>query len=158
MKRGPRPTPTVLKLIRGNPGKRPINKAEPKPKPVRRPRPPIELNADALKEWHRVAGELQKLGILTKLDLAALAAHCVAFSRFKSANEALRVMAAKDPVFEGMLIKTKQGNWIQNPLLGIARRAAADMVQFAVEFGMTPSSRSRVKVSPRNKHNKWTDH
>jgi hypothetical protein len=28
---GPRPTPTYLKLLRGNPGRRPINKNEPKP-------------------------------------------------------------------------------------------------------------------------------
>ena len=30
-KRGPRPQPTQLRLVRGNPGKRAINKLEPKP-------------------------------------------------------------------------------------------------------------------------------
>ncbi len=28
---GPRPTPTYLKLLRGNPGKRKLNKREPQP-------------------------------------------------------------------------------------------------------------------------------
>ena len=34
---GPAPEPTALKLVHGNPGKRPINKAEPRPS-RRRPR------------------------------------------------------------------------------------------------------------------------
>jgi P27 family predicted phage terminase small subunit len=56
-------------------------------------------------------------------------------------------VAKKDPNFQGLLIRTKQGNWIQHPLVGMARRAAADMALFAAEFGMTPSSRTRVQVT-----------
>jgi len=42
------------------------------------------------------------------------------------------------------MIKTTNGNAIQNPLVGMANRAMADMVRYATEFGMTPSSRSRI--------------
>ena len=157
MTRGPKPSPTMLKLLRGNPGKRPINKAEPKPKPVRRPKPPIDLDPNARKEWRRVVGELDKLGMLSKLDLPVLAAYCVAFARFMAANDSLRAVAEKDPILKGMLIKTKQGNWIQNPLVGVARRATADMVQFATEFGMTPSSRTRVQAIRGSVPNEWDD-
>jgi len=36
---------------------------------------------------------------------------------------------------------------IPNPYLTIANRAMDDMRRFAVEFGMTPASRTRVKTA-----------
>jgi len=42
------------------------------------------------------------------------------------------------------LIKTSNGNAIQNPLVGTANKAAADMMRYAAEFGMTPSARTRI--------------
>ena len=157
MTRGPKPKPSALKLIQGNQGKRKINKSEPQPKPVRRPRPPIDLDEDAKKEWGRVVRELEALGLLSKLDLPVLSAYCVAYSRFKSANDALNAVADKDKAFRGLLIKTKQGNWIQNPLVGVARRAADDMTRLAAEFGMTPSSRTRLQVNAPKEVDEWAD-
>ncbi|MBS8225950.1 hypothetical protein DYI42_06845 [Vannielia litorea] len=118
MTRGPKPKPSALKLIQGNPGKRRVNMSEPKPKPVRRPKPPIDLDEAGQKEWQRVVRELDALGLVSKLDVAVLAAYCVAFSRFKAANEALMAIANKDTSFHGLLIKTRQGNWIQTPWSG----------------------------------------
>jgi len=157
MTRGPKPKPSVLKLIQGNPGKRQINKSEPKPKAARRPTPPIDLDDCARKEWRRVVRELEAVGLLSKLDLPTLCAYCVAYSRFKSANDALKSVADKDKVFRGLLIKTKQGNWIQNPLVGVARRAADDMVRLAAEFGMTPSARARLQVRTPQDVDEWAD-
>jgi len=57
-------------------------------------------------------------------------------------------MAAKDELNAALMIKTTSGNAIQNPLVGIANKAKADMVRYAVEFGMTPSARSRVTANP----------
>jgi phage terminase small subunit len=42
------------------------------------------------------------------------------------------------------MIRTTNGNIVQNPLVGVARRAKADTVRYAVELGLTPASRSRV--------------
>ena len=53
-------------------------------------------------------------------------------------------MAERDQLTGGLTIKTTNGNAIQNPLVGMANRAMADMVRYATEFGMTPSSRSRI--------------
>jgi len=36
-------------------------------------------------------------------------------------------------------------------LIGIANKAAGDMVRFATEFGMTPSARARLGVDPGKK-------
>ena len=43
-----------------------------------------------------------------------------------------------------VIVKTKSGNLIQNPLVGVANKAMADMVRYAAEFGLTPSARTRV--------------
>ena len=148
MQRGPKPQPTHLKLVRGNPGKRELNQAEPKPRRAI-PDPPDELNGDAKREWIRVVPELDRLGMLTTIDRTALSAYCQAFGRWMQAERKLAQMAAREPVFEGMLIKTTNGNMIQNPIVGIANKAMADVMRYCVEFGMTPSARSRIAATPR---------
>jgi phage terminase small subunit len=65
--RGRRPKPTRLKLLTGNPGKRPFNDTEPRPEPVV-PECPPELSELARREWDRLAPELAKLRIVTNLD------------------------------------------------------------------------------------------
>ena len=143
--RGRRPAPTHLKLVTGNPGKRRLNPAEPRPASGL-PQPPAELSDDGKTEWRRVAGRLHALGLLTGIDRAALAAYCQAWGRWRQAERALAQMAALDPVTGALMIKTKEGNAIQNPLVGVANKAMADMVRYAGEFGMTPSARSRVQA------------
>ena len=142
--RGRRPKPTLLKLVTGNPGKRAINLREPKPVP-KMPEPPAALSAEARQEWDTVAPQLFELGLLTSLDRMALAAYCEASACWALAQRALAEMAERDPVTRGLLIKTTNGNAIQNPLIGIRNKAQSDMARYAAEFGMTPSARSRVK-------------
>ena len=67
--RGRPPKPSRLKAITGNPGKHPLNQQEPIPEPAIPPCPP-ELGPAARNEWHRLAGELAKLHLLTHLDLS----------------------------------------------------------------------------------------
>jgi P27 family predicted phage terminase small subunit len=103
---------------------------------------PPELCDDAKLEWGRVSIELYKLGLLTNIDRAALAIYCGAYGRWVRAERLLRTLGADGT--SGLLTKTAQGNIIQNPLVGVANKAANDMMRFATEFGMTPSSRVRV--------------
>lgn len=143
--RGRKPKPTALKMLEGNPGRRPLNVAEPRPMSSM-PDPPPHLNADALEEWERVVNQLHGCRVITQLDRPTLAAYCQAYGRWVQAERALAAMAARDAVTSGLMIKTSNGNAIQNPLVGTANKAAADMVRFAAEFGMTPSARSRIVV------------
>jgi P27 family predicted phage terminase small subunit len=49
------------------------------------------------------------------------------------------------PKSSGPVIKSKTtGTFYQNPFLAVANRAMKQMRDFLTEFGMTPSSRSRV--------------
>ena len=136
--KGPPPLPTHLKVISGNRGKRPINKAEPRPE-ARIPSPPDELSKEALQEWKRIAPLLLAAGMITVIDRAALAAYCQSYGRWAQAE---RGLAAGE-----LVMKTARGNLVYNPLVRIANKAMADMVRFAAEFGMTPSGRSQVKVN-----------
>jgi P27 family predicted phage terminase small subunit len=64
---------------------------------------------------------------------------------------AINRLAESDDVNSGLTILTSNGNVIQNPLIGIANKAKTAVVRFAAEFGMTPSARSRVSVTPQEK-------
>jgi len=144
-----RRTPTHLKLLKGNPGKRPI-RPEPEPAvPATPPDPPEFLDEHAKNEWWRVAPELHALGLLTVLDLQPLAAYCQAYVHWVTAERALARMAAGDAHFCGLMITGSTGSHMANPLVRVARNAAHDMLRFAAEFGLTPVARSRLSVAGR---------
>ena len=134
---GRKPVPTALKVLRGNPGCRPLNLNEPKPAGI--PTCPEHLDEVAKAEWQRISGELINCGLLTSVDRAALAAYCAAYGRWVDAETNIQKY--------GTVIKAKNGNAIQNPYVGIANRALDTMRKFLIEFGMTPSSRSRISTA-----------
>ena len=72
--RGRKPKPTAVKVLEGNPGKRSLNTAEPKPE-KKAPRCPSWLEDEAKKEWKRMSKQLEQLGILTEIDMAAFVRH-----------------------------------------------------------------------------------
>ena len=135
--RGPIPQPTALKLLKGNPGKRPINGREPKPRPVP-PKCPTWIDAAAKREWRRVVPELDRIGLLTTVDMAALAAYCQAFSRWKDAEESLSE--------HGVTFETEKGYLMPRPEIAIAKMYLGFIKSFCAEFGLTPSSRGRMTL------------
>ena len=130
MTRGRKPKPTHLKLIEGNPGKRPI-RTGPERSVTAMPEPLDHLNEDAHTEWHRVAHGLYALRLLETVDRAALAAYCTAYARWVQAERAIAEMGKRDLLTGGLMIKTSNGNAIQNPLVGTAYKAASNMVRYA---------------------------
>ena len=138
------PVPFPLKLLRGNPGKRPM-KPEPHPEIAADvPEPPPFITGYAADEWWRTAPELHRLGLLTRIDVPALAAYCHAYGQWRMAAESLAKMQANDPTMNAMIIKTKYGDAAMNPLVSIARKHAGDVIRYASEFGLTPVARTRL--------------
>lgn len=82
---------------------------------------------------------LGKLGLLAATDRAALAAYCLAYGRWVEAETKIAE--------EGVVTKTVDGNSIQNPYLSIANKAFEQMTKLLSEFGMTPTSRTRIHVA-----------
>jgi P27 family predicted phage terminase small subunit len=135
--RGRKPKPTALKVLEGNPGKRPLNEKEPQPK-RQAPRCPSWLEPEAKKEWKRMAKTLETIGVLTQVDKAAFAGYCQAYARWKEAEEFLTK--------HGTIFKTPSGYIQQVPQVAIARNYLQIMKDFCSEFGLTPAARTRIKV------------
>jgi P27 family predicted phage terminase small subunit len=137
--RGRRPTPSRIKALTGNPGKRPLNAHEPRPEPAL-PECPPELSPAGRREWGRLSAELSKLNLVTNLDRGALATYCAAYGFWTEALEQIQKY--------GTMVKSPTGYPIQSPYLAIANRQAELMIRIASEFGFTPASRSRISAPP----------
>ena len=112
---------------------------EPKPAASERvPYAPRHLNEKAAAHWRREAKKLHAVGLLTDVDLLLFEMMCVSLATGDEAMESV--------VKHGLLIKTTNGNVIQNPMMGIANRAYDRAMKIALEFGMTPSSRTKFDV------------
>lgn len=146
---GRRPLPTAIKELNGNPGKRPLNKREPKPRKTR-PKPPplIANNAAALQEWKRIVRLLWPTGVLTAAEADILTMYCVAYRQWVDAIDDLRT--------EGLIIKSPATGYpMQNPLLAVANQAAKTMRALLVELGMTPAARSRIVAATPPDHDEF---
>lgn len=135
--RGFPPKPTALRILEGNPGRRPLNQREPKPE-LGIPRCPAWLDKEGRKEWRRVAPLLDRLGLLAKIDQAALAMYCDAYSQFLAARKNIKKYG-----FSYML---ESGYVQQRPEVSIYHKLQAIIKGWCQQFGFTASARSRMVV------------
>ncbi len=135
---GRRRKPTSLKLIEGNPGKRPLNDAEPKPPPGRPIQPP-GLSDDAKKEWEYLVPKLDAMGILTKVDRRNLVILCEQVHVF---NEATAWIQDKGIIVAGR----DKGQAVRNPAVQIQRDAARLISTYSRMFGLDPADRAGLEV------------
>ena len=141
-RRGPPPTPTTLRILNGNPGKRPLNTREPMPSKDA-PRCPRWLKGEARKTWKDMVPVLQQMGVLTSVDGVALAAFCQTFVRWRQAEDFLDTHGLAYP------LRDERGGikFMQPfPQVSIARNMLQMLRGFLQEFGMTPASRSRIEL------------
>jgi P27 family predicted phage terminase small subunit len=102
--------------------------------------PPDALDNIAKEEWARICPILYNNGLYTNIDSTMLALYCSSFSRW------VRAQAKVDK--DGEILKTTNGHPIRNPWLDISNKCWKQIKDSLVEFGMTPSSRSRFDVKP----------
>lgn len=133
--RGRKPKPTALKLLEGNPGKRPLNDREPVP-PKATLKCPAWLLPEAKKEWMRLAPALEAMGVLTMADLTAFEGYCQAYARWKEAEAFITQ--------HGSIFQTPSGYVQQVPQVSIAQQNLKIMQSFCSEFGLTPATRARI--------------
>ncbi len=143
--RGAKPKATVLKLITGNPGRRPLNPREAKP-PAVIPDPPELLteaaargDKAALEEWKRVTPLLADVGLIAKLDRAIIAAYCMAWARWIDCERQL--------VTTGLIVKAPNGYPMYSPYLTASNKALDQVRQLSEQIGLSGSSRSRIKTN-----------
>ena len=129
--RGRKPKPTALKVLKGNPGKRPLNDHEPIP-PKGELKCPSWLLPEAKKEWKRLASSLEAMGVLTVADLTAFAGYCQAYARWREAQDEI--------TRHGSIYKDGDGRIRPNPYIAIANQQMREIKSFAADFGLTPSA------------------
>jgi P27 family predicted phage terminase small subunit len=144
---GPKPKPPHLKLIEGNPGKRPINTLAPKPAPKAPTEPrwvkllpgPLstQIRKDAAAEWKRIVPVLDGLGLLSVVDSALLTDYCICWARLLECERTLSL--------EGMTKETDRGP-AKHPLTTVAGQYRSALKSYVGELGLGPSSRGRLAV------------
>jgi P27 family predicted phage terminase small subunit len=137
--RGRKRQPTQLKLVKGNPGKRPLNEREPKPRRVI-PSPPAHLTDEARVHWGRFSLLLDRMGVLTEADAAALEQVCLLYQEM---IELRQVVREKGRFY---VTTNKDDNEMIRPHPAVAMVADCDrrFRGYLAEFGLTPAARSRV--------------
>lgn len=160
--RGPKPLPANVHLLRGNPSKLPVGQLLDSLQPeIEIPGCPAHLLPEARKEWRRITPQLQRYGLISKIDRAALALYCQAWARLvwaelqlqramKACEEKRLAAEAKGEVWaggDGMTVPTPNGHMTYSPHWVIANKAAEQVHKYLASFGMDPASRGRVSPS-----------
>lgn len=130
-KRGPAPTPTKLKILRGQDRGDRLNRSAPKPSGGG-PTMPSGMTKSAQKIWRRQVRAMPP-GVLTVVDGDCLRVYCEAVSRY---TEAAAMLAESGPLAVG-----QKRNLVRNPLAQIVRDNAQLIRLFGKDLGFQPSAR-----------------
>lgn len=138
---GRRPTPTALSLVKGNPGKRPVNKREPKPASTGH-KPPPHLTDTGRAAWRRLVQLLEGMGVMTDADELALERLCDTYCEIQKFRSQLTVEGETYTTTGTAGDKLIKAHPAQAMLADADRRFKS----YLVEFGLTPAARSKVEV------------
>ena len=138
--RGPAPEPTALKKLKGNPGRRPINESEPQFS-TDMPQCPEWLGDTGRAVWAQYVEVLSSVkGLLTAADGGMLSLLCEAWEDLHDA----RAEIAR----EGATCVSEKGGCYPHPAVGRKNSAAARIKAISAKFGLSPSDRVGLKLSP----------
>lgn len=135
-RRGPAPEPTALRVLHGNPSRRPLPLDSPQPRHVM-PRRPEMLTGEARAEWDRQAPRLFALGVLTEVDGTVLTMYCQNYKRWLQAEADV----------ERSLTATGRLSRLRTVT---AHRYAQAVQQLGDKLGLNPSARTRIFAGDRN--------
>jgi P27 family predicted phage terminase small subunit len=138
MARGRKPTPTALKVLRGNPGKRPLSSDEPQP-PAAPLISPAWLSDHAREHWEQTAPILAAHGLLTVLDVPAWSLACAAWSQVQAMSRLVEQ--------DGATMPTAREGAKSHPAARLMQIWADLYLKLAREFGMTPTARVHLHVA-----------
>lgn len=152
--KGRKPIPSKIIALRGGRSytHRPPRENEPMP-PEKLPPCPKHLTGVARKEWRRVGRLLMAVRVISELDRAILTGYCQSWAEYVAACEEVPkhkpVYLVKDP-------NTGQPIPKLNPWIRVEREAFERMVKSAMELGLSPVSRTRIKVENPNQQTKFS--
>jgi P27 family predicted phage terminase small subunit len=145
--------PTQLKILRGNPGKRKIKTGEPTP-PESGVEMPEYLGPVARARWAVMLPLLQGVRVMTRADVEALARYCDTYEWWLATRAKLRADGDTYPI----LNDAGDIKYIaQRPEVAIAHKLAAQLHALEADFGLTPSSRTKLATQVEVKKDELED-
>lgn len=147
---GPPPKPTALLKLSGSWRADAREKHEPKPADGS-PKMPDWLDAEGKKAWKHLVPILERMRVLTEADGFALATLCETWSRYRRATTMLAKEGDTYDVLgrDGQLLQRNR-----SPYSAMQLELAIHVRRMLQEFGLTPSSRSRIVALPESKNGK----
>lgn len=136
--RGRKPLPDNVKALRGTDQPIRMNPDAPTAGVDALQFIPDELTAEAKKHWAVIRPMLVKAGVATNLDRPALIMLCEAWATFLEATNKVRS--------KGILVQGRHGEPVRNPYLRVMNDSIQQLQKLFAEFGMTPSSRTRLRA------------
>ena len=130
-------TPTAIKLVRGNPGQRKINDAEPTPPPAELDAPK-SLDGVALEKWNEIVPLLDSMGVFTQADRSTVERYCQIFEQWVDVKKHVKENGMTQLTQTGYSQLTAEGS--------LFRSLPSDLLKIEREFGMTAAARSSMKV------------
>jgi P27 family predicted phage terminase small subunit len=135
--KGRKPIPSKIKQLQGTERADRKNHHEPISDAID-PKAPSHLKGNAKKEWNRMIEIFENMNLLTKMDRSALEQYCVCYGRW--------IDVEKEIVKHGTISISEKGVPFISPRVNLSSMMLKQMKSFLSEFGMTPSSRTRLHV------------
>lgn len=164
----PRPKPTALKLLEGNPGKRTLSEDEPRYPTLTIDRAPERLTPEAKKLWLELGNQLCQIGLLQIVDSNLFERYCDLFAKWLIAKDFLDKNGTSYTTMKPVLETDGNGKWRQkmvlNPKTGVREPATKPdevkrfpqvrdymelsdrLLKVEQEMGLTPAARSKLRV------------
>ena len=152
--RGTLPTPTKIRILNGNPSRRPLPTNEPQFAPGV-PDRPTGMSASARKQWDGLVGEMANSGVLRRVDGGALSMLCEDLAMLDTLRKGLAAQAReithkakeKKQQISGNALTALSRTTEGRRTLSTIRELSAQIIIQRREFGLTPSSSTRVQAS-----------
>lgn len=149
-KRGPKPKPRLIRLLEGNPGRLPINEAEPvSDMPAVKPSA-VAMDELASLEWDRLLAATPP-GLYSAQDTALLANYAMAWSMLVKAQQRIDAEGVSIALFE---VNRETGereftHYKTNPAVKVWKASSETLIKLADRLGLHPGARTRLQLPSR---------
>ncbi|GAA0093049.1 hypothetical protein UT300009_30790 [Paraclostridium bifermentans] len=102
----------------------------------------------AVKEYLRIVAELEKVDLITNVDIGMLGIYADSYSKYVESTMCMR----NQPLVIEYTNKGGETNPVANPYIKVQQQYAEKMMKLSSSFGLDPASRSKIAhLQPSNK-------